>query len=172
MKRSRKKRSLPNRILTTLAGLDLKRKRCAAVIVAAGSGSRMESSKAKQFMEIDDVPVIAHTLDAFERADCIDYTVVVTRGCDIEECKAIVSRFGFTKVARIVEGAPPVRIRCSAASTRLTTQPITSPSTTGRDVLSPPIRYTTSVVLLISMTQQQRLIIPPTPSRSQITRDL
>ncbi|MBQ4054567.1 MAG: 2-C-methyl-D-erythritol 4-phosphate cytidylyltransferase [Clostridia bacterium] len=104
MKRSRKKRSLPNRILTTLAGLDLKRKRCAAVIVAAGSGSRMESSKAKQFMEIDDVPVIAHTLDAFERADCIDYTVVVTRGCDIEECKAIVSRFGFTKVARIVEG--------------------------------------------------------------------
>ena len=104
MKGSKKKRSLPNRILTTLAGLDLKRKRCAAVIVAAGSGSRMESSKAKQFMEIDDVPVIAHTLDAFERTDCIDYIVVVTRECDIEECKAIVSRFGFTKVAKIVPG--------------------------------------------------------------------
>lgn len=104
MKKSRQKRSVANRILTTLAGLDLKRKTCAAVIVAAGSGSRMESSKAKQFMDIDDMPVLAHTLDAFERAGCIDYTIVVTRECDIAECQKIVNRFGFTKVAKIVPG--------------------------------------------------------------------
>ena len=104
MKKAKPKKSLPNRILTTLAGLDLKRKVCAAVIVAAGSGSRMESSKAKQFMDIDDMPVIAHTLDAFERTACIDYTVVVTRECDIAECKSIVRRFGLTKVAKIVAG--------------------------------------------------------------------
>ncbi len=104
MKRSRPKRSVANRILTTLAGLDLRHRSCAAVIVAAGSGSRMASDKAKQFMEIDDMPVLAHTLEAFEEAKCIDYVIIVTRACDIDECRDIVSRFGYTKVAKIVEG--------------------------------------------------------------------
>lgn len=90
--------------MTTLTGIDLKKRSCAAVIVAAGSGSRMGSATAKQFMEIDGMPVLAYTLDAFERTKEIDYIIIVTRKCDIPECREIVSRFGYTKTAKIVTG--------------------------------------------------------------------
>lgn len=104
MKKTKPKKSLANKILTTLAGIPLKKKDCAAVIVAAGSGSRMGSSTAKQFLTLNGKPVLAHTLDAFEHTKAIDYIVLVTRECDIEECREIVSFFGFTKVAKIVAG--------------------------------------------------------------------
>ncbi len=38
---------------------------CAAIIVAAGSGSRMGSNVPKQFMELGGAPVVAHSLRAF-----------------------------------------------------------------------------------------------------------
>ena len=104
MKKTKPKKSLANKILTTLAGIPLKRRDCAAVIVAAGSGSRMGSATAKQFLELDGRPVLAHTLDAFERTKGIDYVIIVTRACDLDECRDMVKKYGFSKVADIVEG--------------------------------------------------------------------
>ena len=49
-----------------------------AVIVAAGSGTRMKIPQRKQLVEINDMPVIAHTLKAFENTDIIDEIVIVT----------------------------------------------------------------------------------------------
>ena len=48
-----------------------------AIIVAAGTGRRMNSSVKKQYMEIAGHPVLYHTLQAFEKSD-VDEVVVVT----------------------------------------------------------------------------------------------
>ncbi len=74
-----------------------------AVIVSAGNSSRMGGIN-KQFLEINNIPVIAHTISVFEKSDFIDEIVVVTRECDIEEIKNLVSQYGFKKVSRVVKG--------------------------------------------------------------------
>ena len=75
-----------------------------AVIVAAGNGTRMKSEKSKQLIEINDIPVIAHTLIAFEKSDVIDEIVVVTRESDILIISDIAKEFGISKVTNIVKG--------------------------------------------------------------------
>jgi 2-C-methyl-D-erythritol 4-phosphate cytidylyltransferase len=74
-----------------------------AVVVSAGNSSRMGGIN-KQFLEINNIPVIAHTISVFEKSDLIDEIVVVTRENDIEEIKNLVSQYGFKKVSRVVKG--------------------------------------------------------------------
>ena len=75
-----------------------------AVIVAAGNGTRMKSEKSKQLIEINDIPVIAHTMIAFEKADCIDEIIIVTREEDILIMSDIAKAFEISKVTNIVKG--------------------------------------------------------------------
>jgi 2-C-methyl-D-erythritol 4-phosphate cytidylyltransferase len=51
----------------------------AAIIVAAGRGSRMGQGVDKLFLEIAGMPVVAHTWKRFDAADCIDQIVLVVR---------------------------------------------------------------------------------------------
>jgi len=76
----------------------------AAVIVAGGSGTRMGQSINKIFLDICDIPVLAHTLTAFEQSTLIDDIVIVTRECDIADCKAVCDDFGISKLTTIVTG--------------------------------------------------------------------
>ena len=75
-----------------------------AVILAGGSGSRMKSKTAKQFMELGGKPLIYYALKTFE-ASIVDEIILVTRSEDIEFMKQeVVDKFGFTKVKKIVPG--------------------------------------------------------------------
>ncbi len=74
-----------------------------AVIVSAGNSSRMGGVN-KQFLEINNIPVIAHTIKAFDMSDLIDEIVVVTRECDIESIKNLISQYNFKKVSAVVKG--------------------------------------------------------------------
>ena len=74
-----------------------------AVIVSAGNSSRMGGIN-KQFLEIDNIPVIAHTIKVFEVSDLIDEIVVVTRECDIEAIENLISQYGFKKASAVVKG--------------------------------------------------------------------
>ncbi len=75
-----------------------------AVILAAGSGSRMKSDVKKQYMEIGGKPLIYYSLRAFEESAVDDIVLVVSRG-DVDYVKKdIVEKFGFDKVTAVVEG--------------------------------------------------------------------
>lgn len=75
-----------------------------AIVLAAGTGSRMKSNTKKQFMEIKGKPVIWYSLFAFESYG-VDQIILVTGKEDIEYCrKEIVEKYGFTKVTHIVAG--------------------------------------------------------------------
>ena len=76
-----------------------------AIVLAAGSGKRMQSDVKKQYMELDGKPVLYYCMNVFEASPLIDEVVLVTSEEDIAYCKEeIVERFGFTKVKQIVVG--------------------------------------------------------------------
>ena len=75
-----------------------------AIVLAAGSGSRMNQKKEKQFLLIDGKPLLYYSLKTFE-ASIVDEIILVTKEKDIEYCRTeIVEKYGFGKVRRIVPG--------------------------------------------------------------------
>lgn len=78
-----------------------KRPYCAAVIVAAGSASRMQGQD-KIVAPLAGEPVLCRTLAAFEATPVVQEIVVVTREDRLEEISALASRF--SKVRLVVPG--------------------------------------------------------------------
>lgn len=74
-----------------------------AVIVSAGNSTRMGGIN-KQFLEINNMPVIAHTIKAFDSLDAINEIVVVTRECDIADVVSLIEKYNFKKVSSVVSG--------------------------------------------------------------------
>lgn len=75
-----------------------------AIIPSAGMGRRMGSRK-KNYLTLLGRPVLAHTLEAFEKSASIDSVVVVVPAGDETFCREeIVSKYGFKKVAAVVAG--------------------------------------------------------------------
>ena len=72
-----------------------------AIIPAAGSGIRMESKRAKQFLSLDGKPILALSLEPFQECSDVAAVVLVVPLYDVEYCKKeIVERFGLTKVEK------------------------------------------------------------------------
>mgnify|MGYP003378655671 CR=1 FL=1 len=74
----------------------------AAVIVAAGSASRM--GRNKQLLQIGGVPVLARTLTAFQRCEDIAEIIVVARPQDVGEFTRLAQAYGIGKLKAVVEG--------------------------------------------------------------------
>lgn len=75
-----------------------------AIVLSAGTGSRMKSDIPKQYMELNGKPVIYYSLMAFQDSD-VESIVLVAGKDDIEYCrKEIVEKYGITKVKAIVAG--------------------------------------------------------------------
>lgn len=73
-----------------------------AIVLAAGSGSRMKSKTKKQFMEIKGKPVIWYSLFEFEKSR-VDEIILVTGKEDIDYCKKeIVEKYNLKKIKNVV----------------------------------------------------------------------
>lgn len=79
-------------------------KKVSAVIVAAGSSSRMHGID-KQLLDIGGMPVIARAVSAFQKSEFISEIVIVTREDLIGKINDLVSKYGFNKVTAVVNGA-------------------------------------------------------------------
>lgn len=81
------------------------KKRCTAILLAAGSGKRMQSDVAKQFMMLNGRPLIWYALHVIEQSSIIEDCILVTGAEDIAYVqKEIVERYDFRKVDTIVAG--------------------------------------------------------------------
>ncbi len=81
------------------------KKRCTAIVLAAGSGSRMKSDVAKQYMLLHGRPLIWYALHTIEESSVIDDCILVTGAEDISYVQdEIVTRCGFHKVSMVVAG--------------------------------------------------------------------
>lgn len=83
----------------------MEKKRCTAIVLAAGRGSRMGGGVAKQYMLLDGRPLIWYALHAIEESSVIDDCILVTGAEDISYVEEeIVARYGFKKVTAVVAG--------------------------------------------------------------------
>jgi len=94
-----------------------------AIVVAAGSSNRMGFDKL--FALLGDKPVVAHTLEAFERTECVDEIILVGREDRLAELRELVQRAEGKKVRHVVSGGLHRQDSVQA----------------GLDVLAPDARY-------------------------------
>lgn len=79
--------------------------RNSAVIVAGGKGTRMNSKKSKQFIEIKGKPLIYYTLEAFDNNSNIHEIILVLPEEEVEEFKEeVLKKYSFKKLSSIVAG--------------------------------------------------------------------
>lgn len=82
----------------------MEKQKYAAIVLAAGSGKRMNSQVHKQYLIIQDRPVLYYSLKAFEDSAVDEIVLVVGKGEEKFCRKEIVDKYGISKVKAIVEG--------------------------------------------------------------------
>ena len=78
--------------------------RLGVVIVAAGKGSRMQSTVSKQFMILKNKPILAHTIEVFEQVQEVTEIVIVTGAADIERVNQYKNQYHWQKIKTVVPG--------------------------------------------------------------------
>lgn len=91
-------------ILRAVAGKPDPKNFTTAVICAAGSSTRMEGNTTKQFMELDGMPIVARTLQAYQAASTIHEIIVVAREDELPLYADFVETYGLTKLTKLVSG--------------------------------------------------------------------
>ncbi|MDQ0300923.1 2-C-methyl-D-erythritol 4-phosphate cytidylyltransferase [Salibacterium salarium] len=74
------------------------------VIPAAGQGTRMQAGQNKQFLMLDDRPLIIHTVSIFENDPWCEQMVVVANDYETGPMEALFQEWNITKVETIVAG--------------------------------------------------------------------
>lgn len=75
-----------------------------ALLTAAGTGTRMHQDIPKQFIHVDNKPVIIHTLEAFQSHPSIDAIIVVTLDSWKEVLWAYAKQFNISKLQWVIPG--------------------------------------------------------------------
>jgi 2-C-methyl-D-erythritol 4-phosphate cytidylyltransferase len=74
-----------------------------AIILAAGSSTRMGEIN-KQLYQLNGIPVLAHTMLAYQKCPMIKEIVVVTRKDDFDAVLEMRKKYGITKLKHLVTG--------------------------------------------------------------------
>ena len=75
-----------------------------AIILAGGTGSRIGEALPKQFLEVAGMPVIAYSIDVFEKHAGIDEIAVVVHSSYREVWNDIAKKHQWKKVSKVLEG--------------------------------------------------------------------
>ena len=75
-----------------------------SIIPAAGMGVRMGLPLPKQYYEIDNKPILAYTLEKFQKCHAVDGIILVVSEDIIERSKEIVDQWKIQKVFRVIQG--------------------------------------------------------------------
>lgn len=75
-----------------------------AIVLAGGSGQRMNLEIPKQFIHVNNKPIIIYTLEAFEKHPQVDKILVVCRQGWHELLRAYAKQAGITKLQWVVDG--------------------------------------------------------------------
>lgn len=76
-----------------------------AIVLAAGKGSRMKSDTPKQFLELDDKPILYYSLKAFEKSDVDEIVVVTIPSMEGYIKEEIIEKYSVGKVKTVVAGS-------------------------------------------------------------------
>ena len=74
------------------------------IILAGGTGSRVGEAMPKQFLIVNDKPIIVHTIECFEKNPLIEDILVVCIKSWIPYVYSLIDEYSFKKVKWVVEG--------------------------------------------------------------------
>ena len=75
-----------------------------AILPAAGLGTRMAGPQPKQFLSLDGIPILIHSLRAFAAVQRVTAIYVAVRKTEIERVEAQISEYGVSDRVHVVEG--------------------------------------------------------------------
>lgn len=75
-----------------------------AIVLAAGTGTRVGANIPKQFIKVLGKPILAYTLDNFQTDPEIDVIEIVCHKDWVEDIRSICDKYGFTKVRWLTLG--------------------------------------------------------------------
>ena len=78
---------------------------CTAVIAAAGTSQRCKGED-KLFYQVRGKPVLAYTIEAFQKCPLISEIIIVARQEHFDSIGEICIQYGYDKVTKIIKGAP------------------------------------------------------------------
>lgn len=83
----------------------MQKKRCTAIVLAGGQGTRMGTAVQKQYIELCGKPVLYYALHTFQNSGVIDEIILVVGEGQEEYCRQnIVEKYAITKVSKVVVG--------------------------------------------------------------------
>ena len=91
-------------LLRAISGKSKKPPKTAAIILAAGSSARMGGEIPKQLIELEGLPVVIHSLLAFERSSYISKIVLVVPEGDESYYKSLAKQHGIKKLSAVTAG--------------------------------------------------------------------
>src|SRR5258705_13201267 len=78
--------------------------RIAAILPAAGMGTRMGAEKPKQFLELDGTPIVILSLRRIAACPQVTDIIVATRADEGARLKEMIAREKFKETVRVVKG--------------------------------------------------------------------
>jgi len=75
-----------------------------AILPAAGLGTRMAGPQPKQFVALNGLPILVHSLRAFAAVERVTGIYVAVRAPEMERVEAQVAEYGLSERVRVVEG--------------------------------------------------------------------
>jgi len=75
-----------------------------AILPAAGLGTRMAGPQPKQFLSLDGIPILIHSLRAFAAVQRVTAIYVAVRKPELDRVQAQVAEYGFADRVHVVEG--------------------------------------------------------------------
>ena len=118
----------------------------AVIIAASGSGQRLGGDMPKQFQLLGDKPVLAHSVQAFDRLDIINEIIIAAPAEYVAHTWDITARYRFSKVRKVVPGGPSRAESIYAAFKQLSTD-------TGAVLIHDGVRPFVSEKIIMSVIQ-------------------
>ncbi len=91
-------------VLRAISGTPHPKNFTSAIIAAAGMSTRFGGEKTKQMTELCDIPILLHTLLAYQRCESIHEIIVVARKDEIPYWEEVIRKFSVPKVTKIIAG--------------------------------------------------------------------
>ena len=93
------------------------------ILPAAGLGTRMAGPQPKQFLSLNGLPILIHSLRAFAAVERVTDIYVAVRATEIERVEAQIAEYGLADGVRVVEGGDNRQESVSHALAALAAEP-------------------------------------------------
>lgn len=138
---------------------------CTVIIPAGGSGKRFGSSIPKQFVELNGIPIIVHTINLFKEIEEIDSVVVAVHAEWYTYTKEMSEKFKVEKLSEIIIGG---RTRQDSVANALHSQSVQNAEIVLVHDAVRPFASANLIKKVIDTTDEFGAVIPATPPRETI----